>query len=72
MARKTTKAKDMTTAIPDAPDLALKPVRVELSPDVHRLLRKVAADVGISMAAFARDAVIKVIREEAKARGIKG
>jgi len=72
MARKTTKAKDMTTVTPDTTDVASKPVRVELAPDMHRLLRKVAADVGISMAAFARDAVVKVIREEAKARGIKG
>jgi hypothetical protein len=49
----------------------LKPVRVELTPELHRLLRKVAADEGVSMAAFARLTMERVIREEAKKRGVK-
>lgn len=48
-----------------------KPVRVDFDPETHHLLRKVAADEGVSMAAFARTTLEKVIRDEAKRRGIK-
>ena len=37
-----------------------KPVRVDLDPDIHHALRKVAADQNVSMAAFAR----KLISDE--------
>jgi hypothetical protein len=67
MARKRTEAKSMTTAT----EATTKPVRVELPDDVHRMLRKVAADDGVSMASFARDTVERVVREEFKRRGLK-
>src|SRR5262249_7815 len=67
MARKKTEAKEMSTAA----EPAIKPVRVELEEDVHRMLRKVAADEGVSMAAFARQTVERVVREEFKRRGLK-
>lgn len=66
MAKKKAEKADMT-----ATDVELKPVRVEFPPDLHRLLRKVAADEGMSMAAFARTTMERVIVEEAKKRGIK-
>lgn len=48
-----------------------KPVRLDLSPRTHRLLRKVAADEGVSMAAYAREGLSKLVEDEAKKRGIK-
>lgn len=67
MARKKTE-KEM----PAETDLKTRPVRLDLAPDVHRLLRLVAADEEVSMAAFARDVLEQALREEAKRRGIKG
>ncbi len=67
MARKKTGAKDMTTAA----EPTTKPVRVELADDLHRMLRKLAADENVSMAAFARETLERVIREEFKRRGLK-
>jgi hypothetical protein len=49
----------------------VKPVRLALAPEYHRLLRKVAADDNMSMAEFAKTALMKVIDQEVKARGIK-
>lgn len=51
--------------------LETKPVRLDLPEDVHRLLRKVAAEHNRSMASHARDIVARVLREEAKELGIK-
>jgi predicted HicB family RNase H-like nuclease len=68
MARKTTKDPETTTEAGPK----LKPVRLDLSQDVHRLLRLVAADEGVSMAAYARDAFEQHVRAEAKKRRIKG
>jgi predicted HicB family RNase H-like nuclease len=48
-----------------------KPVRVDLSPDDHRLLRLVAASEGVSMASYARDRLSDLVRVEAKRRGLK-
>jgi hypothetical protein len=67
VARQKTEAKKMATAT----ELTIKPVRVELTDDVHRMLRKLAADEGVSMAAFARDNVERIVREEFKRRGLK-
>jgi plasmid stability protein len=44
---------------------------VELTDDVHRMLRKLAADDGVSMASFARETLERVVREEFKRRGLK-
>lgn len=67
MARKKPEKKPVNVAS----EPALRPVRVDLTPEVHRLLRLVAADEEVSMAAFARDALETTLREEAKRRGIK-
>jgi hypothetical protein len=48
-----------------------KAVRLDLTPEAHRLLRMVAAHAGLSMAAYARDSLERLVREEAKRRGIK-
>lgn len=66
MAKKSARKPEMI-----ATEVELKPVRVELPPDLHRLLRKVAADEGVSMAAFARSTMERIILDEAKRRGIK-
>ena len=68
MARKKKEAEPMPAVAPPE----LKPVRVDLSPDVHKLLRLVSADAGVSMASFARAALEQVVRVEAKNRGLKG
>lgn len=67
MARNKTGAKNMTTAS----EAVIKPVRVELADDVHRMLRMLAADEGVSMARLTRDIVEKVVRDEFKRRGLK-
>jgi hypothetical protein len=68
MAKKQAGKKDMTTAA----EPTLKAVRLDLPPASHRLLRLLAADDEVSMAAYARDALETHLREEAKKRGIKG
>jgi peptide deformylase len=67
MAKKKAEVKAMTTAT----ESSLKPVRVELADDIHRMLRKLAADEGVSMAAFSRETMERVVREEFKRRGLK-
>lgn len=59
----------MATATATEP--GTKPVRVELTDEVHRLLRKLAADEGVSMAQFARATVERIVRDEFKRRGLK-
>ena len=49
-----------------------KPVRLDLPPNVHRLLRLVAADDEMSMASYARDVLERHLKEETQRRGIKG
>ena len=66
MAKKKSESPDVTATEPE-----VKPVRVEFPLSLHRLLRKVAADEGQSMAAFTRATMERVIVEEAKRRGIK-
>jgi predicted HicB family RNase H-like nuclease len=67
MARQKAGKKMPATAQPEA-----KAVRLDLTPEVHRLLRMVAAHEGLSMAAYARTHLERHLREEAKRRGIKG
>jgi hypothetical protein len=67
MARPKAEKPEMTTT-----EITTRPVRLDLPADVHRLLRLVAADEEVSMASFARDALARLLREEAKRRGIKG
>ena len=67
MARKKTE-KDM----PAEAKVEIRPVRLDLSPEIHRLLRLVAADEDVSMASYARDQLERHLKEEAKKRGIRG
>ena len=48
----------------------MKPVRLDLTSDVHRMLRLVAAHEGASMASYARDALAAHLVEEIKRRGL--
>jgi hypothetical protein len=48
-----------------------RPVRLDLPPEIHRLLRRVAADGDKSMANYVRDLVVEHVQTEAKRRGIK-
>jgi len=52
-------------------DPATKAVRLDLPADVHRLLRLVSAHADQSMSSYAREALGKALRDEAKRRGIK-
>jgi len=42
---------------------ATKPVRLDLSPELHQMLRVVAAEQGKPMAVFARELVERTVRE---------
>ena len=52
-------------------DTKAKPVRLDLSPESHRILRIVSSHADQSMAAYARDVVDQHIRAEAKRLGIR-
>jgi len=54
------------TKMPATAEVKTKPVRVDLTPEDHHLLRKRAADANMSMAAFARMVLIKLLRGGAK------
>lgn len=44
----------------------VKPVRLDLTPEDHHALRKKAADANMSMAAYARMVLVKLLRGESK------
>jgi hypothetical protein len=67
MARKKTEKKKMTEAV----EPKTRPVRLDLSQRVHKLLRIIAAQEDVSMASYARDLVEQHLEELAKKRGIK-
>ena len=52
-------------------EVEARPVRLALSPEYHRLLRLVSADADTSMANFAQVALMKLLDDEAKQRGVK-
>lgn len=58
-------------AVPPATTPRAKPVRLDLEPEIHRLLRLVAADANMSMAAYAREMLERHLREVATQKGIK-
>lgn len=60
MARKKTEGKQMPAT---AAEPKLKPVRLDLTPEDHQLLRVVAAEQGKPMAVFAREIVVRTIHE---------
>lgn len=45
-----------------------KPVRLDLDPELHQMLRVVAAEQGKPMAVFARDLVERTVRQLYEAR----
>lgn len=57
MARKKVEDKMPATAEPK-----VKPVRLDLTPEDHHLLRKKAADANMSMAAYARAMLVKILK----------
>ena len=66
MAKKQAEPKMPATAEPK-----LKPVRLDLTENAHRLLRVISSMDGKSMSAFARDHIEEFVVVEAKRRGIK-
>jgi hypothetical protein len=59
---------------PEMPALVepkLKPVRLDLTEEAHRLLRVISSMEGKSMSAYARDHVEEFVRAESKRRGVK-
>ena len=52
--------------VPQTAEPKVKPVRLDLSPEDHHLLRKKAADANMSMSAFAKMVVIKVLKGNSK------
>jgi hypothetical protein len=50
------------TKMPAAAESKIKPVRLDLDPEVHRMLRVVAAEQGKPMSIFARELVEKTVR----------
>lgn len=61
MARKAKGTKPMQTAA----EPKTKPVRLDLTPEDHRLLRIEAAKADSSMASFARDVLLEALRKRA-------
>ena len=66
MAKKKTDKPEM----PASAEPKSKPVRLDLDEQEHRELRAVAGLSGKSMSAYARDAVLEVVREDLRRRGI--
>lgn len=60
MARKTTEKPPMPAV---ADEIKTKPVRLDLDPEIHQMLRVVAAEQGKPMAVFAREVVEETVRE---------
>jgi predicted DNA-binding protein len=61
MARKKTEPVKMPATA--EPETKTKPVRLDLSPEVHQMLRVVSAEQGKPMAIFAREVVESTVRE---------
>ncbi len=68
MARKKAEEKQPMPAIADNKTEA-KPVRLEMVPRFHRLLRMAAADTGTSMALYSREVMEQHLAELAKKKG---
>lgn len=61
---------DATEAMKPSKSTNTRAIRLDLPPKVHRLLRLMAADAGMSMAAYAREAVGQIVKDEARKRGL--
>lgn len=57
------RVKKAEVKMPVATEIKTKPVRLDLEPELHQMLRVVAAKAGKPMAVFARDVVEKTVRE---------
>jgi hypothetical protein len=57
MARKKVEGKMPATAEPK-----VKPVRLDLTPEDHHLLRRKAADANMSMAAYAKSMLLQILK----------
>lgn len=66
MAKKRSPKKMQAVALPKP-----QPVRVDLDPKVHHLLRQVAAKDNMSMSKFARMMLTNIVVERAEKEGIK-
>jgi hypothetical protein len=62
MARKKPEPKD----VPAVAEPSVKPVRLDLAPDLHQMLRVVAAEEGMPMSVYARDVLERTVRERYK------
>jgi predicted HicB family RNase H-like nuclease len=65
-------AKKKAAKMPQTTEPKTKPVRLDLPPDVHRMLRIAAAEDDVSMASLARDVVAEYLRARMKKRSGKG
>jgi hypothetical protein len=54
--------------VPEA-DAKKQPVRLDLDPEVHRMLRVVAAEAGQPMSVYAKALVERTVREQYGKRG---
>jgi hypothetical protein len=61
MARKKVEEKMPATA----EEPKVKPVRLDLSPEDHHLLRRRAADANMSMAAYAKSMLLQILKGKA-------
>jgi hypothetical protein len=50
-------------SMPAMAEPKLKPVRLDLNPDEHKLLRIKAAEADMSMAAFARKTLVETLKK---------
>ena len=55
--------------MPVTTEVKTKAVRLDLEPEMHRMLRVVAAEQGQTMSVFARELVEKTVREMYGKRG---
>jgi hypothetical protein len=49
----------------------LRPIRLDLDPEVYRMLRVVSGDLDMSMARYARELLSREIRRDMKERGLR-
>lgn len=57
------RVKKAQVKMPAATEVKTKPVRLDLDPELHQMLRVVAAKAGKPMAVFAREIVEQTVRE---------
>jgi hypothetical protein len=58
--------KKVEATVPAIAEPKTKPVRLDLTPEDHHLLRKKAADANMSMSAYAKSQLLKLLKGTAK------